>query len=161
MPKTTELTATGSLANSDLLYVSTNTAGVAVSNSANVATLISTVQSRTTGSDLTAHVKFTVDVTGNTAFNFSGGGAQGSNNETLYVFKGFTYQWDCTGANVSQGNTHHFELRESNGGAVLGVGDGVVVVGNVITWTVPQNQSSGIVYQCNVHSAMVGDIQVS
>jgi len=43
MPKLTELTAANSLSNSDLLVVTTNTSGTAVSNSVNVATLASAV----------------------------------------------------------------------------------------------------------------------
>ena len=39
MPKLTELTAANSVANSDLLVITTNTSGTAVSNSVNVATL--------------------------------------------------------------------------------------------------------------------------
>ena len=44
MPKLTELTAANSLANADLLVVTTNTSGSAVSNSVNVATLAEAVQ---------------------------------------------------------------------------------------------------------------------
>ena len=44
MPKLTELTAASSLANTDLLVVTTNTSGSAVSNSVNVATLAQAVQ---------------------------------------------------------------------------------------------------------------------
>ena len=44
MPKLTELTAANSLANSDLLVITTNTSGTAVSNSVNVAILATAVQ---------------------------------------------------------------------------------------------------------------------
>ena len=44
MTKLTELTAANSLANSDLLVITTNTSGTAVSNSVNVAILATAVQ---------------------------------------------------------------------------------------------------------------------
>ena len=47
MPKLTELTSAGTLSNSDLLVVTTNTAGQAVSNSVNVATLATAVSAAT------------------------------------------------------------------------------------------------------------------
>ena len=47
MPKLTELTAANSLANSDLLVVTTNTTGTAVSNSVNVATLSAALSAAT------------------------------------------------------------------------------------------------------------------
>ena len=44
MPKLTELTAANSIAISDLLVITTNTSGTAVSNSVNVAVLATAVQ---------------------------------------------------------------------------------------------------------------------
>ena len=44
MPKLTELTAANQISNADLLVVTTNTSGSAVSNSVNVATLAQAVQ---------------------------------------------------------------------------------------------------------------------
>ena len=93
MPKLTELTATSTLANADLLVVTTNTTGTAVSNSISINTLSSAVS--VGGSAFPGHVVFTVSANGTTAFNFSGGGAQGTDNEELFLYKGFTYQFDA------------------------------------------------------------------
>lgn len=158
MSKFTGLTRTASLSNSDLLAVSTNTSGVAVSNSANVQVLAEAVQ-RSSGSDFASHIKFTVDVEGNTAFVFSGGGATGSNNETLYLYRGFTYEFGLT-ANVAQGNSHYFELRDTQDGSLFVNGQSNSALGNTVYFTVPQNLSSNIVYQCNVHSSMVGTVVI-
>ena len=159
MPKLTELNATASLSNSDLLAVSTNTAGVAVSNSANVQVLIQTVHA-TSGSNFASHIKFTVSAEGNTAFTFSGGGAQGSNNEALYLYRGFTYEFDL-GSTVNQGNSHLFQIRDAEDGSPFTNGVSNNSSGNTIYFTVPQNLGANIVYQCNVHSSMVGTLVVT
>lgn len=99
-----------------------------------------------------ADITFTVTATGSSAYNFSGGGAQGSNNETLYVSKGFTYKFD---ANSVYGS-HPFELRVSDGGSAFS--NGVTVTDGRVLFTVPQNLSSNIVYQCTSHGGMVGTI---
>ena len=83
MPKLSELTASSTLANADILVVTTNTTGTAVSNSITVSALSDTVS--VGGSAFPGHVKFTVAANGSAAFNFSGGGAQRSDNETLYL----------------------------------------------------------------------------
>jgi hypothetical protein len=160
MPKYTELTVRTTLANTDLFAVATNTAGVATTNSATLATLLSTVQNdlvSTSADQHYAHVKFEVGTSGNAAYTFSNGGAQGSNNETLYLYRGFTYAFDVS--NTSQGNAHFFQIRASDGGSAYtnGVSN---ASGNVIIFTVPQNLSSNIVYQCNTHSVMVGTIAI-
>ena len=58
MPKLTELTATSTLANADILVVTTNTSGTAVSNSLSINTLSSAVS--VGGSAFPGHVVFTV-----------------------------------------------------------------------------------------------------
>ena len=86
MPKLTELTATSTLANADILVVTTNTSGSAVSNSITIEKVSDTIS--VGGSAFPGHVKFTVSANGSGAFNFTGGGAQGTDDETLYVYKG-------------------------------------------------------------------------
>lgn len=160
MPKLTQLTGTTLLSNSDLIVVSTNTAGVAATNSATLATLLSAVQGDLISSSADqhyAHVKFNVSTSGNNAFTFTSGGSQGSNNETLYLYKGFTYAFDVS--NTDHGNSHYFELRASDGAPAFSNGVSNAS-GNVIIFTVPQNLSSNIIYQCNTHSLMVGTIAI-
>ena len=102
------------------------------------------------------HVKFTVSANGPSAYNFSGGGAQGTDNETLYVYKGMTYKFD----NYDSLSSHPFQLRVSDGGSAYsnGVVDTNSIDGTVF-WTVPQN-AANIVYQCTSHGGMVGTIVV-
>lgn len=155
MPKLTELTATATLSNSDLIAVSTNTGGVAVSNSANVQVLINATHA-SSGSDFTSHVKFTVDAVGDTAFTFSGAGAQGTGNETLYLYRGLTYQFNLSN---TVANDHGWEIR-TIGGTKFVNGQSNNSSGNVVYFTVPQNASGNLVYQCLNHDASNGTIVI-
>tara|TARA_B100001113_G_scaffold319607_1_gene288359 strand:+ start:60 stop:518 length:459 start_codon:yes stop_codon:yes gene_type:complete len=150
MPKLTELTATTSLANADLFVVSTNTAGTKVSNSVSVDTISAAVS--VGGSAFPGHVKFTVSANGSTAFNFAGGGAQGSDNETLHLYKGFTYLFD---ANSIYG-TMPIRLNHTDGTAYS---NGVSESDGRITFTVPQN-AANLIYRCTNHAAMNGSIVI-
>ena len=150
MPKLTELTATTSLANADLFVVSTNTAGTKVSNSVSVDTISAAVS--VGGSAFPGHLKFTVSANGSTAFNFAGGGAQGSDNETLHLYKGFTYLFD---ANSIYG-TMPIRLNHTDGTAYS---NGVSESDGRITFTVPQN-AANLIYRCTNHAAMNGSIVI-
>lgn len=150
MPKLTELTATSTLANADLLVVTTNTTGTAVSNSISIEKLSDTVS--VGGSAFPGHVKFTVTANGVSAFTFSGGGAQGTHNETLYLYKGFTYQFDASSGYES----HPFRLNHTDGTAYS---NGVSTANGRITFTVPQN-AANLIYRCTNHAAMNGSIVI-
>ena len=150
MPKLTELTATTSIANADLLVITTNTSGTAVSNSVSINTISNAVT--VGGSAFPGHVKFTVSANGTGAFNFSGGGAQGSDNETIYLYKGLTYQFD---ANSIYGS-HPFRLNHTDGTAYS---NGVSTADGRITFTVPQN-AANLIYRCTNHAAMNGSIVI-
>ena len=150
MPKLTELTATTSLANADLFVVSTNTAGTKVSNSVSVDTISAAVS--VGGSAFPGHVKFTVSANGSTAFNFAGGGAQGSDNETLHLYKGFTYLFD---ANSIYG-TMPIRLNHTDGTAYS---NGVSETNGRITFTVPQN-AANLIYRSTNTAVMNGSIVI-
>ena len=150
MPKLTELTATSTLANADLLVVTTNTSGTAVSNSITIEKLSDTVS--VGGSAFPGHVKFTVTANSSSAFVFSGGGAQGTDNETLYLYKGLTYQFD---ANSIYGS-HPFRLNHTDG---TEYSNGVSTANGRITFTVPQN-AANLIYRCTNHAAMNGSIVI-
>lgn len=150
MPKLTELTATSTLANADLLVVTTNTSGTAVSNSITIENLSDAVS--VGGSAFPGHVKFTVTANSSSAFVFSGGGAQGTDNETLYLYKGLTYQFD---ANSIYGS-HPFRLNHTDG---TEYSNGVSTANGRITFTVPQN-AANLIYRCTNHAAMNGSIVI-
>lgn len=150
MPKLTELTATSTLANADILVVTTNTSGSAVSNSITIEKVSDTIS--VGGSAFPGHVVFTVSANGTGAFNFAGGGAQGSDNETIYLYKGLTYQFD---ANSIYGS-HPLRLNHTDGTAYS---NGVSTADGKITFTVPQN-AANLIYRCTNHAAMNGSIIV-
>ena len=150
MPKLTELTATSTLANADILVVTTNTSGTAVSNSITIEKLSDTVS--VGGSAFPGHVKFTLSANSTTAFNFAGGGAQGTDNETIYLYKGLTYQFD---ANSIYGS-HPFRLNHTDG---TEYSNGVSTANGRITFTVPQN-AANLIYRCTSHAAMNGSIVI-
>ena len=90
-------------------------------------------------------------------YRFDGGGLpSGTNNPTIYVYRGFTYRFNNT-----TGGGHPFALRVSDGGSA--VTDGVSGSQSGIQfWTVPQTLSAGTtyVYQCTIHGSMKGDMVV-
>jgi hypothetical protein len=104
--------------------------------------------------EMKSHVKFSVSANGSAAFNFAGGGAIGSDNEGLYLYKGLTYQFD----NADYAS-HPFQIRISSGGAAYVNGISNNVSGNIVYWTVPQN-AANVVYQCTNHSAMLGTLTI-
>jgi hypothetical protein len=148
MPKLTELTATSTLANADILVVTTNTSGTAVSNSITIEKLSDAVS--VGGSAFPGHVKFTVSANGSGAFNFTGGGAQGTDDETLYVYKGLTYRFDAK----SIYSSHPFVLKDLSDNVYS---NGVTSANGDVTFTVPQN-AANLQYVCTNHSAMNGSI---
>ena len=94
----------------------------------------------------------------------------GGSNPTIYVGAGETIAFDL---NVSG---HPFAIRDSSGGSNTSVGLAHVSTGGVIStganaqgkhtgilyWKVPYNLvGSTYVYQCTIHSSMVGDIVIT
>jgi hypothetical protein len=104
-----------------------------------------------------AAVGFRISAFGSSAYTFDGGGIDSNtNNPTFYVYRGFTYRFNNTA-----GAAHPFALRQTNGGSAVTQG----VTGSqtgVQYWTVPMTLSAGTtyVYQCTIHSGMVGNIVV-
>lgn len=108
---------------------------------------------RDSADELKSHVKFTVGESGGN-YTFSGGGAQGTGDETLYLQRGLTYQFDAN----SVFGSHPFQLRVSDGGAAFS--NGVTTTDGRVYFIVPQNLSSNIVYQCTSHSGMLGTLVI-
>lgn len=102
-------------------------------------------------------VGFDITSNGSTAYRFDGGGVDiNTDDPTIYVYRGFTYRFNnLTGAG------HPFALRQTAGGAAVTNGVSGSQEG-VQLWTVPMTLSPGTtyVYQCTIHSAMVGNIVV-
>ena len=99
---------------------------------------------------------YTITADGSSAYLFDGPGiTTGVTNPTLYLYKGFTYIFNNT-----TGTNHPFEIRDSDGGSAFTEG----VSGSSTatqTFTVPHNISdTALVYQCTIHSGMVGDLVI-
>lgn len=143
-----------------------NTAGTStfndiISNTLNVSGIITATsfQGNSTtgdGSDRGFTTKYYITSSGSSGYNFAGPGVLSSaTNPTLYFHRGFTYILEN-----STGSGHPFALRVSNGGSNYAPG------GNFLTGsqngtqilTVPFDAPNSIVYQCTLHSGMVGTI---
>ena len=99
-------------------------------------------------------IHYTITSSGSSAYRFAGPGIGGTtNNPTLYLYKGFTYIFKNT-----TGTGHPFAFRASNGGAAFSEGISGSQSGTQ-TFTVPHDISdTNLVYQCTLHSGMVGDL---
>ena len=101
-----------------------------------------------------AEAIFNVVNNGSSAYTFTGDGfSSGDDNPTLYLQRGLTYKININAA------SHPLQIRVSNGGAAYSTG----VTGNgsgsgEIIFTPDMNAPNTLVYQCTVHSGMVGNI---
>lgn len=112
---------------------------------------IKQVDVQSSADEMVSHVKFTLSANSG-AWNFAGGGARGTNNETLYLYKGMTYQFD----NPVHAS-HPLQLRVSDGGSAFTNGVSNNATGNTTYFTVPQN-AANLVIQCVNHSSMLGEL---
>ena len=103
----------------------------------------------------TPTITFEMGGSSGTGYTISGGGVNSStSNPTVYVYRGFTYRWEASGA-------HPVAIRQSSGGAA--VTDGVSgSQSGTQYYTIPMSLAAGTtyVYQCTFHSSMVGNIVV-
>lgn len=108
------------------------------------------------GSDVGFAIKYYITANGASSYRFAGPGVLNSTDDpTLYFHRGFTYILEN-----STGSGHPFALRVSNGGADYAPGGSFLsgsTTGTQIL-TVPFDAPSSIVYQCTLHSGMVGTI---
>ena len=108
------------------------------------------------GSDIGFAIKYYITSSGASAYLFAGPGVLNStNNPTLYFHRGFTYILEN-----STGSGHPFELRVSAGGAAYAPGGNFLTgsINGTQILTVPFDAPGSIVYQCTLHSGMVGTI---
>ena len=74
---------------------------------------IKQVDVQSSADEMVSHVKFTLSANSG-AWNYSGGGTRGSDNEELFLYKGMTYQFD----NPVHAS-HPLQLRVSSGGSAF------------------------------------------
>ena len=98
---------------------------------------------------------YTVTANGSSAYRFHGGGVDETEDDPdLHLVRGQKYRFNNT-----TGSSHPFALRVSSGGSAYT--DGVTGSQNGIQFfTVPYDAPAKIVYQCTVHSGMVGNIYI-
>jgi hypothetical protein len=100
------------------------------------------------------HASFTITANGTSGYCFSGSGAANTNNETLYLYKGFTYEFINT-----TGVAHPFQILNVELGPAFANGVSGSQTGTQL-FTVPHAQQSNLVYQCSIHSGMLGTLVI-
>ena len=101
--------------------------------------------------------EWTVGANGSSHYTLTGpGGLSNADDPTIYLARGQTYQF----VNNS-GGSHPFEIRQSAGGSAYstGVTNNGAATG-IIKFEVPFAAPNTLVYQCQNHSSMVGNIVV-
>ena len=90
-------------------------------------------------------------------YNFTGPGfASATADPDLYVMRGMTYAFDNT-----TGGAHPFRIQSTQGLSGTPYTTGQTGSGTtVLYWTVPMNAPSTLYYQCTIHAAMQGQINV-
>jgi len=133
---------------------STTPQGVNVSGIA-TATSFNTNSTTGDGSDRGFTTKYYITADGSSSYRFAGPGvANTTANPTLYLHRGFTYILEN-----STGSGHPFELRVSAGGTAWTPGNFLSgSINGTQVLTVPFDAQASIVYQCTLHSGMVGTI---
>ena len=98
-----------------------------------------------------------VGANGSSDYTFSGPGFSGTTNDpTLYVNRGFTYAFDN-----SVGGAHPFRIQSTQGLTGTPYTSGQSGSGSsILYWTVPLDAPNTLYYQCTIHAAMNGTINV-
>ena len=99
-----------------------------------------------------------VNASGSSDYTIAGPGfATATADATLYVMRGFTYAFD----NTVQASAHPFRIQSSQGLSGNPYTAGQTGSGTaVLFWTVPMDAPSTLYYQCTLHAAMNGTINV-
>ena len=103
-----------------------------------------------------AEAIFDIVSNGTSAYTFTGDGfSTGRDNPTLYLTRGHTYKFKV------RANGHPFEIRLSDGGSAYnnGVTNNTSEMQDII-FTPDMNAPTSLVYQCIIHSSMVGNIVI-
>ena len=140
------------------IYIDDNTVGPTTQNFTGIVTATSFQGNSTTGdgSDRGFTTKYYITSNGASSYRFAGPGVLNTTDDpTLYFHRGFTYILEN-----STGSGHPFELRVSAGGAAYNPGGSFLTgsTNGTQILTVPFDAPSSIVYQCTLHSGMVGTI---
>jgi hypothetical protein len=108
------------------------------------------------GTDVGFAIKYYITADGSSAYRFAGPGVVNTtNNPTFYLHRGFTYIFEN-----STGGSHPFAIRYSSGGT--GYGSTYLSGSQTGTqvFTVPFDAPATLVYQCTIHSGMLGTFNI-
>ena len=99
-----------------------------------------------------------INANGSSDYTFDGPGFSAATNDpTIYVHRGFTYAFD----NSVQGGAHPFRIQSTQGLSGTPYTTGQSGSGTtVLYWTVPMDAPTTLYYQCTLHAAMQGTINV-
>ena len=99
-----------------------------------------------------------MNANGQADFTVTGPGFSGTvNDPTFYVYRGFTYAFD----NSVQGSGHPFRIQSTQGLSGTPYTTGQSGSGTtVLYWTIPMDAPTTLYYQCTLHAAMQGTINV-
>jgi hypothetical protein len=108
------------------------------------------------GSDVGFAIKYYITSSGSSAYLFAGPGlVNTTNNPTLYLHRGFTYIFEN-----STGGAHPFAIRYSSGGTGYGSTYLSGSQSGTQVFTVPFDAPATLVYQCTIHSSMLGTFNI-
>ena len=98
-----------------------------------------------------------IDANGNADYTFTGPGfATSTNDPTLYLMRGMTYAFDN-----NTGGNHHFRIQSTQGLSGTPYTTGQSGSGTaVLYFTVPMDAPATLYYQCTIHAAMQGQINI-
>ena len=108
------------------------------------------------GTDVGFAIKYYITANGSSEYRFAGPGVVNTtNNPTFYLHRGFTYIFEN-----STGGNHPFAIRYSSGGT--GYGSTYLSGSQTGTqvFTVPFDAPATLVYQCTIHSGMLGTFNI-
>jgi len=99
-----------------------------------------------------------MNANGQADYTVTGPGFSGTvNDPTFYVYRGFTYAFD----NSVQGSGHPFRIQSTQGLSGTPYTTGQSGSGTtVLYWTIPMDAPTTLYYQCTLHAAMQGTINV-
>lgn len=108
------------------------------------------------GSDVGFAIKYYITSNGSSGYRFAGPGIVNTiDNPTIYLHRGFTYIFEN-----STGVNHPFAIRYSSGGTGYGSTYLSGSQSGTQVFTIPFDAPSSLVYQCTIHSGMVGTFTI-
>jgi len=108
------------------------------------------------GTDIGFAIRYYVTASGSASYRFAGPGlVNTTDNPAFYLHRGFTYIFEN-----STGGSHPFAIRYSSGGTGYGSTYLSGSQSGTQIFTVPFDAPATLVYQCTIHSGMLGTFNI-